>query len=286
MLTRLDRTIASLDQRLVLLAPPDVAIPDQFAACDFDLARHEALVRAIQRFRGAIYHQDGAIKPEQLSADGLHLTPEDDQSWHLLMMNRDGGISACVWYREYDNSVYFDRLRLKHCALAGSEQWRDTLWRAVEREIATARDHSLKYAEIGGWAVAPESRCTGEGLLLALATYGLGRICGGVLGITTATIRHQSSSVLCKLGGRPLQFDEKVVPPYFDPHYQCVMEIIRFDSRMPNPRFNGFVGLLHEKLLEIPVIARPYWPMMRSRGFRPEPVDTALRSSSTPGLAA
>ncbi len=129
----------------------------------------------------------------------------------------------------------------------------------------------MKYAEIGGWAVAPESRCTGEGLLLALATYGLGRICGGVLGITTATIRHRSASVLCRLGGRPLQVDDTVIPPYFDPHYQCVMEIIRFDSRMPNPKFNGLVETLHDKLLEIPVVARPYWPMMmRSRGFRAE----------------
>ena len=118
-------------------------------------------------------------------------------------------------------------------------------------------------------------------MLLALATYGLGRIGGGVIGITNATIRHRSSTLLCRLGGRPLQFEDTVLPPYFDPHYDCVMEIVRFDSRRPDPQFGGLVRALHEKLLSIPVIARPYWPMMRSRGFRPDTSQT-----STPELAA
>jgi hypothetical protein len=280
-ITRLDRTISSLDERLVILAPPDVAIPDQFTACEFDLERHSALIETIQRFRGSVYSEDGAVRGEHLSSDGLHLTPEDNHSWHLLLMNREGGIRACTWYREYDNRVYFDQLRLKQCALASSEKWRDTFWRAVEGEIRMAREQGLRYAEVGGWAVSPESRCTGEGLLLALATYGLGRIGGGVLGITTATIRHRSSTLLCRLGGRPLQFEDTVVPPYFDPHYDCVMEIVRFDSRQPDSRFSGLVEALHEKLLSIPVIARPYWPMMRSRGFRPE-----TTASTSPELAA
>jgi hypothetical protein len=284
LITRLDRTIASLDERLVLLAPPDVAISDQFTTCEFDLERHSALLESIQKFRGTIYRQDGAIRDEQLS-EGLHRTPEDHQSWHLVMMNRHGGVSACAWYREYENRVYFDRLRLKQCALANSERWRDAFWRAVEGEIRTAREHDLRYAEVGGWAVSPESRCTGEGLLLALATYGLGRIGGGVLGITTATIRHRSSNLLCRLGGRPLLVDDTVLPPYFDPHYDCMMEIIRFDSRTPNPRFRGLVELLHEKLLAIPVIARPYWPMMRSHRCRPETLATPSQTS-TPELAA
>jgi hypothetical protein len=272
LLNRLDRTIASLDQRLVLLAPPDVAIPDKFSTCQFDLDRHGALLEAVQRFRGGIYCGDGAIKPQQLAPGGLHLTPEDNHSWHLLFLNRDGGINACAWYREYDNRVYFDRLRLKQSALARMPEWRDALWSAVEYEIANARREGLRYVEVGGWAVAPESRHGGEGLLLALAMYGLGRICGGVLGITTATVRHHSSSVLCKLGGRPLQIGDTILPPYFDPQYECVMEIVRFDSRQPNPRYNGLVELLHGKLLETPVIARPYWPVMRSRGFVPQSV--------------
>ena len=260
----LDRTIASIDQRLVLLAPPGVAVPDQFTTCDFDLDRHESLIQAIQRFRGSIYHEDGAIRRDQLSPDGLHLTPEDSQSWHLVVTNRDGGIDACAWYRDYDSRVYFDRLRLKESALARSPEWRDVLWKAVEREIADARREGLRYAELGGWAVARESRSSAETLVLALATYALSRISGGALGITTATNRHQSSSILCRLGGRPLEAEGAVLPPYYDPHYDCLMEIVRFDSRAPNPRYKGLVDQVHQRLLETTVVARPYWPAMRS----------------------
>jgi hypothetical protein len=285
LLNRLDHTIASLDERLVLLAPPAVAVPDQFRRCEFDLERHNALVEAVQRFRGSIYYEDGAIRSNQLSSDGLHLTPEDSHSWHLLLMNPTGSISACAWYREYDNRVYFDRLRLRQSELAHTPQWRDVLWRAVEKEISHARRDGLRYAEVGGWAVARGSRCTGEGLVLALATYGLGRIGGGVFGITTATVRHRSSTLLCRLGGSPLEVDGTVVPSYYDPRYQCEMEVIRFDSRAPHAKFAGLVEQLHAKLLGIRVIARPYWPLMRSRGFTPLTLPQKM-SSSVPHRAA
>jgi hypothetical protein len=285
LLKLLDRTVASLGQRLVLLAPPDVAVPDQFKTCEFDLDRHDELLQAVQRFRGSIYCEDGAVKHHQL-ADGRHTTPEDDQSWHLLLMNRDGRIVACAWYRDYDNRVYFDRLRLKRSALARDSEWREKLSRAVEREIGDARRNGLRYAEVGGWAVARESRCSPEGLMLALTVYGLGRINGGVLGITTATIRHRSSSILCRLGGRPLQIDGTVLPPYYDPQYECVMEIVGFDSRTPNARYTRLVEQLHGKLLEAPVIARPYWPAIRSRGYRPETLPLHSPALSVPAAAA
>jgi hypothetical protein len=285
LLNLLDRTIASIRERLVLLAPPDLAVPDQFSSCAFDLERHDALLHAAQRFRGAIYCEDGAITQEQLLPDGRHLTPEDDHSWHLLLISPDGSIGACAWYREYDTHVYFDRLRVRHSALAQSPEWRDVLWQAVESHIADARRQGLRYAELGGWAVAAERRSSIETLLLALATYGLSRVGGGALGITTATIRHRSSSILCRLGGQPLQTDEAVLPPYYDPQYDCMMEILRFDSREPNPRYGSLVEMLHGKLLETPVIARPYWPEMRSIGYSPEALRVA-RVPPVPHLAA
>jgi hypothetical protein len=285
LLNLLDRTIASLEQRLVLLAPPDLAVPDQFRSCVFDLERHTDLIHAAQRFRGAIYVEDGAITSEQLSPDGRHLTPDDNQSWHLLLLNPNGGIDACAWYREYDPLVDFDRLRVRHSALARTAEWRETLWRAVESHIAAARSEGLRYSELGGWAVAPERRSSMETLLLALATYGLSRIGGGALGITTATIRHRSSSILCRLGGQPLEIDGTVLPPYYDSQYDCMMEILRFDSRAPNARYTGLVEQLHGKLLETPVIARPYWPAMRSPGYTPQMLPSA-RQQPVPELAA
>jgi hypothetical protein len=264
MLKLLERNIASIDQRLVLLAPPDTTLPAVFSNVDIDFERHEELMREMQRFRGRIYLDDGAVKRHQLSAEGLHQTPEDEKSWHLLMLNPEGRVTACAWYRQHDNRVYFDRLRVRQCPLAAMKRWRDRLWKAVESEIASARRDNVNYTEVGGWAVAKESRCTAEALVLALAAYGLGRISGGTLGLTTATVRHHSATILKRIGGRHLEVDGVTVPPYYDPNYRCMMEILRFDSREPNKRYSNLVVPLCEKFAEVLLIARPFWPMPAS----------------------
>src|SRR4029434_5912216 len=106
----------------------------------------------------------------------------------------------------------------------------------------------------GGWAVAKESRCTSEGLLLALAAYSLGRLLGGALGMTTATVRHSSSTILRRIGGSQLEANGSVVPPYYDPKYKCEMELLRFDSRRPNAKFRGVIDLLRDKLANVLVV--------------------------------
>jgi hypothetical protein len=112
----------------------------------------------------------------------------------------------------------------------------------------------MQYAELGGWAVAREYRHSGEGLLLALSAYSLGRAFGGALGLTTATVRHASSTILRRLGGESLEVDGTPVPPYFDARYQCQMELLRFDSRAPNPRYGAVVEMLTNRLATVPVV--------------------------------
>jgi hypothetical protein len=133
--------------------------------------------------------------------------------------------------------------------------WRDTLWKGVESELARARRDYLRYAEVGGWAVEKESRRTSVGPLLALAGYSLGQIGGGCLGITTATVRHCSSSILRRLGGSPLEVAGSTIPSYYDPKYRCEMEILRFDSRRPNPKHAGLIDALREKMADVRVVA-------------------------------
>src|SRR4051812_45115959 len=178
----------------------------------------------MQRLRGHIYLHDGALQPHHLSQDGLHQTPEDDKSWHLLTLDERQRVTGCAWYLQHDSAVGVEDLRVRNCPLARVTEWRKSLWSGVEAELARARRELLRYAEVGGWAVAPESRCTSEGLLLALAGYSLGRICGDCLGITTATVRHCSSSILRRLGGAPLEASDGQVPSYYDPKYKCEME--------------------------------------------------------------
>jgi hypothetical protein len=260
MLKLLERAVASIETRLVLLSPAGTYVPDLFASCDFDFERHARLIRDVQRLRGNVYAEDGAIAADQLSADGLHQTPEDDNAWHLLMFDSRGELTACAWYREHDNNVHFGRLRLRNCGLAQTGEWRDRLWYAVERELARARQEGLRYAELGGWAVANESRHHGDALLLALSTYTLARVLGGALGITTATTRHGSSRILARIGGRPLEFEGGVLPPYYDNQYRCVMELLRFDSRAPGVKFGRLVPQVHKQFPRVAVVARPYWP--------------------------
>ena len=255
MLSLLERSIARVERRLVLLAPPSALVIPSFENVTIDPGHRDRLVTSIQRMRGAVYLEDGAVEAHHLSSDGLHQTPEDDKSWHLLFLGAERRVTACVWYLQHDLEASFNDLRVRQSPLAGLPEWREKLWDAVESELTRARAAGLHYAEVGGWAVAKESRCTSEGLLLALAAYSLGRILGGALGITTATVRHSSSAILRRLGGALLQSGTEVIPSYHDPRYGCTMELLRFDSRQPHPKYAALVDMLCQKLASVPVVA-------------------------------
>jgi hypothetical protein len=210
-----------------------------------------------------------------LSSDGRHRTDEDDRSWHLLFLNKLNQISSCAWYLPHGDSASFERLRVRHSPLTESSAWRDRVAAAVRSELASAKTQGLAYVEVGGWAVARDSRCKSEGLLLALGAYSLGRKLGGSLGITTATVRHASSHILRRLGGLPLDADGTSIPPYFDPKYDCTMELLRFDSRRPNPKYSSLIERLRDKLTHVPVIATavsgsaPSYDLVEDCAFEP-----------------
>jgi len=257
MLKALERNIASVDERIVLVAPSVASVSDFFKNVDVDADRHRQLVRDVQRFRGSIYLHDGAITHQDVSADGLHQTPEDDSGWHVLLLNKPQQITASALYLEHDNTIAAENLRVRHSPLAQQDQWRPKLWKAVRSELAVARNEHLRYVELGGWAVAPESRRTSGPLTMALAVYGFSRRCGGALGMTTATFRHCSAVILQRLGGSRFEVDGATLPPYYDPRYKCMMEMLRFDSRRPNPKYIDLIDRLRDKLADALVITRP-----------------------------
>jgi len=208
----------------------------------------------MQRLRGNIYLEDGAITQTQLSTGGRHQTPEDENSWHLLMLGREH-VSACVWYLEHESTTSIEQLRVRTCPLASRPGTQQRFREAIQSELARARRDKMRYAEVGGWAVSRESRCTSEGLVLALAAYSLGRISGGALGLTTATVRHASSTILRRIGGSHLVAGATALQTYFDPHYDCEMELLRFDSRRPNTKYEPLIAELTERLATVPVLA-------------------------------
>ena len=246
-----ERNIVALADRLVVLAPSKTSDFGVFRNVEDHSERHQHFVHALQRMRGGIYLNDGAVQQDQLLPDGRHQVPEDDSSWHFIMLNPQGQLSACAWYHEFENTVSTDELRVRDCPLARSRASRDTFWTAVEGQLARARREGLRVAEVGGWAVAEGSRHTANGLILALGLFSLGRLRGECLGFTTATVRHCSSSILRTLGYKPLEAQGQPVPTYFDPRYGCDMEMLQFDSRRPNARYAGLIEQLREKLANV-----------------------------------
>jgi hypothetical protein len=223
-----------------------------------------------------VYLDDGAIRPHQLTRDGRHRTSEDDRAWHLLILDR-GRVTACMWYLEHEDARSIEELRVVSCPLVAAGGEAQAARKAIDAELTRARRHQLRYVELGGWAVAREHRHTGEGLLLALAAYGLGRAVGGALGLTTATVRHASSAILRRLGGSSLEIDGTAVPSYYDDRYGCEMELLRFDSRHPNPKYRPLIDELERRLESAPVLA--------SQQQLP-PVGFSLQLIAAPGGAA
>jgi hypothetical protein len=126
--------------------------------------------------------------------------------------------------------------------------------RAVEWQMADARRMRMGFGEVGGWAVAQDRRWTLEPLKIILATYGLLELLGGCIGVATATFRHSSATMLRRIGLESLCSDGVELPPYFDERYGCQMEVLRFDSRFPSPKYREWVDYFSASLSDAPVI--------------------------------
>ena len=146
------------------------------------------------------------------------------------------------------------RLGVFHSSLASCPQWGPTLKRAVESEIALAKTRRLSFVEVGGWAVAEHVRNTAEPLRLGLVAYSLGRLMGGAVGLCTATRRHCSSSILRRIGGSCLEHEGTVIPTYYDPRYACEMDILRFHSWSPNPRYELWIEEIRKSLQRLTIV--------------------------------
>ena len=139
---------------LVFLAPVGARIADAFQRATGNYSLHESLTARMQRMRGRLYLADGAITRDDLSPDGRHILPADDQSWHLLSVTESGEVFACTRYLEHAPDTDFGRLRLSHSPLAKSERWAQPLRSAVRRDLRAARAAGFSYIEVGGWAIA------------------------------------------------------------------------------------------------------------------------------------
>jgi hypothetical protein len=257
----LERRIHCLAKDLIVLSPPQVPVPGTFRFQYDDEVRHRELLTDMQRLRGRVYLEDGALKPEQLTWDGRHITAEDSRAWHLLMLDRNRRVMACLWYLEHEPTITIDDLRVRNCPVAHMDEFRQPVRDTVASEIERARRERIAYAEVGGWASERQNGCAPEGLLLILATFGLSRVFGGALGITTATVRHCSATILKRLGLSGVPVGDGVVPAYYDPRYACEMELLRFDTRQADRRYEPLIRDIVAHLPQVRVITP--WPAPR-----------------------
>jgi hypothetical protein len=217
-------------------------------------ARHTKFIEDMQRLRGKVYAEDGAIRASDLTTDGRHRARTDADSWHVLTLNERGQVCACLRYLDEEHARGFDDLHVRHAALTKSPQLGRKFRHAVERELTRARQTGIGFGEVGGWAVAEDHRRTLEPLRIVLATYALLELLGGCSGVATATLRHHSSTILRRIGLSSLEADGMEFPTYYDPQYSCEMEVLRFDSRYPNSKYRDWVGQLASGLKNAPVI--------------------------------
>jgi hypothetical protein len=241
-------------RNLALLAPTTASVPPVFKRVALDGRHFGGLLEKLQRLRGSLYLADGAIEPWQLT-DGRHCIGADEKSWHFLSMEGEQ-VVGCARLQEYSPTVSFTDLAVAQSTEAQCPDWVLLLRRSVTAELQRAHLEQLRFIEAGGWALAPELRFTTEALQLALGSYAIGELLGGSLGVTTATVRHRSSSILRRLGGGSLMWESEVVPPYYDLAYSCEMEVLRFDSRRPNPKYQGMVDQIKSELPLVQVFCR------------------------------
>src|SRR5689334_10303645 len=118
----------------ILLAPLGTEIPSDLGRVTADQTSHSKLLADVQRLRGRIYSEDGAINPKTLSADGRHQQAIGDQSWHIVALGLDGTVQGCIRYSPHDKDVRFEHLGAATSALSQSDN--HCVRQAVENEIA------------------------------------------------------------------------------------------------------------------------------------------------------
>jgi len=220
-----------------------------------DASVHQEFLAEAQRLRGRIYVGDGAIHSSDLTDDGRHVQPADDASWHLLTIDEQTRVTACIRYNAHSPGAAFSDLAVSRSTVARSKVLGSAVRSGIEAELEIARRRGFSYVELGGWAISEKLRHTTQATKTLISVYALSQLMGGAYGVSTATTRHGSSSILKRIGGAPLRFRGVEIPPYYDPHYGCDMELLRFDSTSPNPRYAGWIRECCAALRDIPVIS-------------------------------
>ncbi|HYZ85307.1 MAG TPA: hypothetical protein VE621_12930 [Bryobacteraceae bacterium] len=266
-------------RQLVTLAPRQAEIPASLRSVVADSHNYTNLLHSMQRLRGRVYREIGAVESCQLTIDGRHEMPRDEQAWHVLVLNAGQEVIGCARYLRHRTSTSFSRLGVAHSALARCEQWGDKLRSAVNRQIDLAARQGIAFGEVGGWAIAAEHRGSTAAFKVGLAVCAMVQYMGQSVGLTTANMSFGSAAILKRFGMKPIVHNDEELPTYYDPQYKRNIQILQFDSRFPNSRYADALSEMRDYLRTAPVfrastfteriaaLGQGHLPVPQSAGF-------------------
>jgi hypothetical protein len=251
-MTRLE--IAPKPTPYMILAPAGAKVPTSFEQQTVCNESYEMMLARMQVMRGRIALAEGAIQKDQLDCDKRFWMPQDKDSWHLLRLGSNGSVEGCIRILEHQDRPKFTSLRLSNSAIARSNNWSGKVRAAVESEVEQVSRRGARVVEPGFWALNESLRVGREAVSIALSVFAWSQLIGDRVAYVTATVRNDSCGMLRRLGGRGLEFNGEAVPRYFDPEYDCDMELLKFDMAGLNPRFETMMAPLRKMLAGSPIV--------------------------------
>jgi hypothetical protein len=235
------------DACLVVVAPKDCVPAGGFAnACPDGLFR-ETILDEIQCLRGRVYLEDGAIAARCLDAQGRFRSELDERSWHLALLNEHMQVAGCIRLTQYQRLRSCRDLKVHELIerMPGPDAaaYRHALQSYVDQTVQEGQ----AFYEIGGWAVAAQHRNSTKGIILACACWSLAQLLAPGRGVASATLRNQSAPLLRRLGAFSLHHRLKKLTKFFDPVYDCDMELLAFDTA-PARDLHRTVAVVHDYL--------------------------------------
>lgn len=220
--------------QLDLIAPPSGSAGD------------DQLLSQIQTFRGRIYLQDGAIPESSIDATGRHRTRLDETSFHFVLRNSADEIKACFRLRLMQPRGGPEEFELQKSVLRSPADQRLHYISALDQICFEAQQDRLLIGEAGGWASDKEIRNTLAPILLPLSGWALCAIRGHAHIVAIATKRHVSADLLMRIGALRVRFGKTEAAPYFDSYFGCEMELLHFDSRIPDSKYVVLINQLKD----------------------------------------
>ena len=228
-----------------ILAPSRVEFPRNLTHGVASSELHSKLMFDLQKLRGRIYQEYAGIAAT-LQPDGRHWHRLDASSWHIILEDGEGEVVGCARYRPI---VAFDELICSKAAIAECPVNGPIFRSAFAQQVNDARRRGLHYGEASAWALSEKARCSTAAVNIALMSFALAEWLGGGVGLTTASTRHHASLILRRLGGNPLANFE----PYYEPMFDCKIELLYFDINNLEPRYAVKVDEMRAELRRTPI---------------------------------